>query len=77
MIPKNTYWSKMHGKDGKCGGLCGVGLLNGGGCRFETQGRRLEGIEGSTAKGCGSCCDGESDVENRVIPIKTRLLRKG
>ena len=29
------------------------------------------------AKGCGNCCDGESDIENGVIPIKTRLLRKG
>ena len=26
--------------------------------------------------GCGDCCDGESDVENGVTPIKTRLLRK-
>ena len=29
------------------------------------------------ARGCGDCCDGGSDVENGVTPIKTRLLRKG
>ena len=28
------------------------------------------------AKGCNNCCDGGSDVENGVTPIKTRLLRK-
>ena len=67
----------MQGKDGKCSGLCGVGLLNGGGCRFGTQGRWLEGVGGSTVKGCDSCCDGGSDVENGVTLIKTRLLRKG
>ena len=44
--------------------------------RSGTQGRRLEGVGGSMAKGCDSC-DGESDVENGVTPIKTRLLRKG
>ena len=54
----------MHGKDGKCSGLCGAGLLNGGGFKFGTQGRRLEGVGGSTVKGCGNCCDGGSDVEN-------------
>ena len=27
-------------------------------------------------RGCGDCCDGGSDVENEVTPIKTRLLRK-
>ena len=29
------------------------------------------------AKGCGGCCDGESDVEKGVTLIKTKLLRKG
>ena len=29
------------------------------------------------ARGCGDCCDGGSDVESGVTPIKTRLLRKG
>ena len=28
-------------------------------------------------RGCGDCCDGRSDVESAVTPIKTRLLRKG
>ena len=52
-------------------------FLNDGGCRFGTQGRRLDDVEGSTAKGCSSYCDGESDVEKGVTLIKTRLLRKG
>ena len=53
-------------------------LLNNGGCRFGTQGRRLDDVGGSTAKGCGGCCDGGSDVEKKgVTLIKTRLLRKG
>ena len=67
----------MHGEDGKCNGLCGAGLLNGGGCRSGTQGRWLEGDGGSKTKGYGNCCDVGSDVENGVTPIKTRLLRKG
>ena len=29
------------------------------------------------ARGCGDCCNGRSDVENEVAPIKTRLLREG
>ena len=29
------------------------------------------------ARGCDDCCDGRSDVENGVAPIKTILLRKG
>ena len=33
-------------------------------------------VRGLTAKGCGDCCDGESDVENGVTPIEIRLLRK-
>ena len=52
-------------------------LLNDDGCRFGTQRRRLDDVGGSTARGCGGCCDGGSDVENGVILIKTRLLRKG
>ena len=52
-------------------------LLNNSGCRSGTQGRRLDDVGGSTAKGCGGCCDGENDVEKGVTPIKTRLLRKG
>ena len=52
-------------------------LLNNGGYRFGTQGRRLDDVGGSTAKGYGGGCDGGSDVEKkRVTLIKTRLLRK-
>ena len=36
----------------------------------------MDDIGGSTAKGCGDCCDGRSDVEKGVTLIKTRLLRK-
>ena len=60
-----------------CSGLCGVGLLNDSGCRSGTQRQWLEDVRGSTMRGCGDCCDGRSDVENGVTPIKTRLLRKG
>ena len=60
-----------------CSGLCGVGLLNDSGCRSRTQRQWLEDVRGSTAKGCGDCCDGRSNVENEVTPIKTRLQRKG
>ena len=42
----------------------------------ETQRQRLEDVGGSTAKGYGHCCDGESDVKNGVTPIKIKLLRK-
>ena len=28
-------------------------------------------------RGCGNYCDDESNVENGVTPIKTKLLRKG
>ena len=52
-------------------------LLNDDGCSFGTQGRQLDDVEGSTARGCGGCCDGESDVGKGVTLIKTRLLRKG
>ena len=52
-------------------------LLNGGGCRSGTPGQRFGDVEGSMAKGCGGCCDGESDVEKGVTLIKTKLLRKG
>ena len=37
--------------------LCSVKLLKDGGCRFGTQGRRLDDVGGSTAKGCGGSCD--------------------
>ena len=37
----------------------------------------MEDVGGSMARGCGDCCDGGSDVENGVTPIKIRLLRKG
>ena len=66
----------MHDEDGKCSGLCGARLLNDGNCRFGTYGRQLEDIGGSMAKGYGGCSDGESDIENEVTPIKTKLLRK-
>ena len=36
----------------------------------------MEDVGGSTARGYSDCCDGGSDVESGVIPIKTRLLRK-
>ena len=52
-------------------------LLNDGGCRSGTQGRRLDDVRSSTARGCGNCCDGGSDVEKGVTLIKIRLLRKG
>ena len=52
-------------------------LLNDGGYRYGTQGRRLNDVEGSTAKYCGGCCDGGNDIEKGVTLIKTRLLRKG
>ena len=53
-------------------------LLNNGGCRSGTQGRRLVDVGGSTTKGCGGGCDGGSDVEKEkgVTLIKTRLLIK-
>ena len=52
-------------------------LLNNDGCRSGTQGRRLDDVGGSTAKGCGGGCDDGSDVEKKgVTLIKTRLLRK-
>ena len=36
----------------------------------------MEDVGGSTARGYNDCCDGGSDVESGVTPIKTRLLRK-
>ena len=36
----------------------------------------MEDVGGSTARGYSDCCDGGSDVESGVTPIKTRLLRK-
>ena len=36
----------------------------------------MEDVGGSTTRGYSVCCDGGSDVESGVTPIKTRLLRK-
>ena len=58
-------------------GLCSVKLLNDGGCRSGTQGRRLDDVGGSTARGCGGSCDGGSVVKKEAKLLKTRLLRKG
>ena len=54
-------------------------LLNNGCYRSGTQGRRLDDVGGSTAKGCDSGYNGGSDVEKKkgVTLRKTRLLRKG
>ena len=51
-------------------------FLNDSGCRFGTQGRRLEDVRGSTARDCNDYCGGGSDVENGVTLIKTKLLKK-
>ena len=53
-------------------------LLNDDDCRSGTQGRRLDDVGGSMAKGCDGGCDGGSDVEKKkgVTLRKTRLLRK-
>ena len=40
-------------------------LLNNGGCKSGTQGRRMDDVGGSTAKGCGGGYDGGSDVEKK------------
>ena len=56
--------------------VCGVGLLNDSGYRSGTLRQWLEDVGGSTARSCSDYCDGRSDVENEVTPIKTRLLRK-
>ena len=36
----------------------------------------MEDVGGSTARGYSDCCDGGSNVESGVTPIKIRLLRK-
>ena len=36
----------------------------------------MEDVRGSTARGYSDCCDGGSDVESGVTPIKTRLIGK-
>ena len=36
----------------------------------------MEDVGGSTTRGYSDCCDGGSNVESGVTPIKTRLLRK-
>ena len=53
-------------------------LLNNSGCKSGIQGRWLDDVRGSTAKGYGGGCDGGSDVEKEkgVTLIKIRLLRK-
>ena len=56
--------------------VCGVGLLNDSGYRSGTLRQWLEDVGGSTARSCSDYCDGRSDVENEVTPIKTILLRK-
>ena len=66
-------WNKIHNDDEGSSGLCGVGLLNGSGCRSGTQGRRLRDVEGSMTSGCYG---GGSNVENGVTSIGTRQLRK-
>ena len=73
----NCNRSNICSSDAKGSGLCSVKFLNDGGCRSGTQGQQLDDVGGSTAKGCGGCCDDESDVEKGVTLIKTRLLRKG
>ena len=62
----------------KSSGLCSVKLLNDGGCKFETQGRWLDDIGGSTARGCDGSCDGGSVSKRKEVTLmKTRLLGKG
>ena len=56
--------SRIHEGNAMGSGLCGVGLLNGSGCKFGTQRRQLRGIEGSMTNGCG----GESGCEYGVTP---------
>ena len=73
---QNRNWSNVCSGDANGSGLCSVKLLNDGGCRSGTQGRRLGDVGGSMAKGCVGCCDGGSDVEKGVTLIKIRLLRK-
>uniref|UniRef100_A0A7N2M329 Methyltransferase type 11 domain-containing protein n=1 Tax=Quercus lobata TaxID=97700 RepID=A0A7N2M329_QUELO len=54
-----------------------VKLLNDGGCRSGTQGRWLDDVGGSTARGCGGSCDGGSVSKRKEVTLmKTRLLRK-
>ena len=76
MIHKRNR-SNICSGDAKGSGLCNVKLLNDGGCRSGTQGRRLNDVGGSTTRGYGGYCDGRSDVEKEVTLIKIRLLRKG
>ena len=58
--------------------MCSVKLLNDGGCKSGTQGRWLDDVRGSTARGCGGSCDGGSVRKRKEVTLmKTRLLRKG
>ena len=61
----NDVNKRVGAHDANGSGLCSVKPLNDGGYRFGTQGRRLDDVEGSTAKGYGGCCDGGSDVEKK------------
>ena len=72
---KKIYQSKIHGEDGKCSSLCGVGLFNVVGYRPRTQGQWLRNVRGSTVSGCIGRCDRESD-KSGVTPRETRLLRE-
>ena len=71
---QKNYRSKIHSEDGKCIGLCGMGLLNDGSYKPRTQGQWLRDVRGSIVSGYNDCCDGKSD-ENGVTPRETRLLR--
>ena len=77
VIPSEMWSEQYSRRDSTCSDLCGVGLLSDSGYRFGTRRQWLEDVGGSTARGCSDCCDGGSDVESGVTPIKTRLLRKG
>ena len=74
---KNVIGAILAATMQKSSGLCSVKLLNDGSCRSGTQGRRLDDIGGSTARGCGGSCDGGSVVKKKTTLMKTRLLRKG
>ena len=73
---QNLNQSNIRSGDANDSGLCSVKLLNDDGCRSETQGRWLGDVGGSTAKGCGGCCDGGSDVEKRSHTNKDKTTKK-
>ena len=74
---KNVIGAILAAMMQKSSGLCSVKLLNNGSCRSGTQGRRLDDVGGSTARGCGGSCDGGNVVKKKATLMKTRLLRKG